>query len=624
MKLKPYIIFIATTALLAGCQQNEDYDNRQVENYLDVSIQGVTSSNWGMKTRAAASNDVSADTLWLNDSIYVEAVAEDIVAEKAPTTRATPITNAKQIETLSIMMFNTRSSGWSSSSSQESGKSPILARNTNGSYIIDMPYTWLEEDPNYRTLIAISPQHTTDGFVLSTNGQSLDVTVQSDVAKQYDLCVSDISLNKNILYTIGSNSNQQQFEMAHVMTAVGFEAAGYDLMLTGVKFTGVNSKNTLTLHNRTWGSSPSIPALFEAKINASQWLNSEHIQTSNPWRNITPNDGYMMMLPQSHTDDMKLEFTFTGQGGQPAGTYTMQLNKIIANGATTSEWKPGVKITYRLRLKTRPAVQVNNITLADHMEGSTTPALSIITSTDDDLTFSWTASWLGMYRGTNTTITNPESNGYFTPFTTGVNNWANVKFFARNNHNSIYADRTATITVSGKKSGVRTFTVTQPKEELLVNLSYIPTSILKKTDWRQDRLPAKGLEIAVRGNKMPGSRPEATDPVIRWATRMDNVPTWPNVSAGTTNAKNMLLFRVTAAEYCAQMGSEWYVPSTGEWGVIWSNKHILANDYQFVDNFYWSSTQYNHQIALIFHPYYGIESVGIKTTTAYIRCVRNI
>lgn len=462
MKRKLHIVLIAATTIIFGCQRNDEYKTTESKNLLNISIKEISNSSYSTKTHMTAVS--SADTLWLNDSIYVEAIADDIVAKQDLATRATPVTNANQITALSIVMFNTKTAQWSASSSQEgNGKSPIKATFSSGSYLINPPYLWVEEDMDYRTLIAMSPYHDSQGFALNTNGQTLDVTVQNNVASQYDLCVSDIDNNKNQQNTIGSNINLQKFEMFHVMTAVGFEAAGYDLSLTGVKLIDVNSQSTLTLHDRTW-STPTTPTTFEAKVNADQWLNSDHIQTSNPWRNITPNDGYMMMLPQIHPDNMKLEFTFTGRNEQSGGTYTMQLNKIIAAGVATSEWKPGMKITYRLRLKTRPSVQNDKLTIAAYKAGSTSSALSIMTSTDDDLTFSWTASWLGMYRGTNTTIGSPESNGYFTPFTTGVNNWTNVKFFARNDHNSIIADRTATITVTGKKSGKRTFTVVQNKK----------------------------------------------------------------------------------------------------------------------------------------------------------------
>lgn len=635
MKRKPYIIIIAATALLVGCQQKGNRDAAKATDHLIVTVQGIKSNDWGTKTGAAAAMPYAApsDTLWLNDSIYVEAVVDDIVAEQTPQTRAVPVTNVSQITALSIVMFNTKTTRWSTSSTQEGeGKSPMRASLVGGGYSIAPTYLWFEEDMNYRTVIAMSPYHNSSGFALSTGGQTLTVTVSSDVTKQYDLCVSDITKNKDMQNIVGSNVNLLKLEMSHVMTAVGFESAGYDLKLTSVELIDINSMATLTLHNHTW-STATTPITIAAKITADQWLNSEHIQSTNPWRNITSNDGYMMLIPQSHTDDMKLEFTFEGRNGQPGGTYTMPLNQIKASGAATSEWKPGMKITYRLRLKTRPAVRNDKVTIADYKAGSASAALNIVTSTDDDLTFSWTASWLGVYRGTSTTVSNPESNGYFTPFTTGVNDFTNVKFFVRNNNNSTIVDRTATVTVTGKKSGVRTFTVTHAKKVLPAALpgSYIPTSALRAAGWPTDRLPAQGLQVAVRGNAYPGNPPSKYDMALTWgATDIDGVFK-RGLGEGKNNTDVVIAAGIEdypAVKSCLDIGPEWYIPSIDELWMIYKNQSYIGPNYSFVNNSQiWSSSAATSRLvsALIFS-----SSVwpGEPTNPIWyqrsVRCVRDI
>lgn len=473
MKRKLYTAFVVAAALVmtVSCQRNDDQPSEQAESKGRLGVSVVEVAESVTQTKGGAEKGTVTDTVWLNDSVYVDAVVSDIVTnDESQQTRATMINEGKEIKDLTLVMFNTQGSTWSASSTQESGKSPMTAVVTNGTFTISPSYPWLEGDLNYRTLIAIAPS-LKPGLTLNNGGRTLDITVQSDVKNQYDVCVSDISKNKNMQNTVGSNKNIQKFEMNHVMAAIGFEAMGYDLKVTKIKIRNIQNKASidLTTTNPSWNIDPSSKVDFEVTPE-DKWLSVNHIDVDNPWNNITPTDGYMMMLPQTLSDDVILDFTFEGRNGQPGGTYSVQLNQI------TRSWTKSQRIIYRLRLKSRPAVLVNNFNLNSYQAGSYVYFSgfifdNIVSSKDDNLTFSWTASWLGLYRGTDLIINNPESNGYFPPFTTGVNDWKNLKLFARNENSSFVASRSAQVTVTGTKSGTKTFTVTQPKNEYRIKLS---------------------------------------------------------------------------------------------------------------------------------------------------------
>ena len=454
MKRREYILILAALALFS-CQRSDEFDNER-SGCLNVSVTEVSSIS--ASSKGAKEALISADTVWVNDSVYLDAVVEDIIAP-TPTSRSTPMSSPSQISNLSVVMFKTGSSSWTTGTSRET---VLSATKANNSFTLSPNYPWLEGDADRRTLIAVSPTVNSSDRILAANGQSVAVTVPTAAASQTDLCVSNITKNRDIVNAVGSMAHNQPFDMMHVMTAIGFEAAGFDLKIKSITLNNIYSKATLTLHDRTW-SSLGTKANYSPLIK-DLWLNSDHVQTGDAWRDITADNGYLMMIPQTHADDATITFTFEAKGEQQAGSYTMKLNAIKAAGASTSEWKAGAKVTYRLRLKTNPAVDGNTYAIPEYKAGLLTPAVKIATSTDDNLTFTWTASWLGAYVGTASSVTSPESNGNFTPFQTGVNKFSNIKFFARTENSSAIAERSAIVTVTGTKSGTRTIKVTQPKK----------------------------------------------------------------------------------------------------------------------------------------------------------------
>lgn len=200
---------------------------------------------------------------------------------------------------------------------------------------------WPSEDN--LTFFAYSPQAAMDGVpnqsgltvTTPTDGSApvITYTVPAKVEDQPDLLVStapNYNLNRQNNGVSGVN-----MELAHALTCVGFNATGEGERIIGVKVSGVIGVGSLTLGGQTivWDIDPLATTYeFDAGVNLEPL-------DGNP-SSILNGDGYLMMIPQTLTDQAKLTLTIDGGAALPY-EQTFSLN-VAGNGI----WEAGRFIEY--------------------------------------------------------------------------------------------------------------------------------------------------------------------------------------------------------------------------------------------------------------------------------------
>lgn len=127
--------------------------------------------------------------------------------------------------------------------------------------------------------------------------------------------------------------------------------------------------------------------------------------------------------------------------------------------------------------------------------------------------------------------------------------------------------------------------------------SYIGRDVLASLGWPEDRMPATGLQVAIRGNYPPGFAPDAEDALVEWS--LEEVVTGINKSGlGYGRSNYAALGKLDPDMYpigqmCSLLGDDWYVPSEGELVLINKNKRLLTGAYSFTDEtaYYWTSSE---------------------------------
>ena len=83
-----------------------------------------------------------------------------------------------------------------------------------------------------------------------------------------------------------------------------------------------------------------------------------------------------------------------------------------------------------------------------------------------------------------------------------------------------------------------------------------------------------------------------------------------------------------AIEYCSKLSSngyqDWRLPSKDELKEVYNNKDVLDSKEAFVEDSYWSSSEFSSTNAWKQYFYNGNQYNGIKTTAYYVRAVRSI
>lgn len=206
------------------------------------------------------------------------------------------------------------------------------------------------------SFLAYAPYVGGNGLVLnagtSTAAPSLTYTVPTVVEDQIDVMVSEPQLNQ----TAATSAGAVALPFHHALTQVKFSAktatdytgtAGRTFTVQSIVLKQLNGEGNLTLNYAaplTWttlgkATDFTIPLAAE---NQAVNTNGTAITTLNA------TDGILMMIPQTLTNDMVIEFTYTQSDGTPntAVTKTFKLNEAIVNGNPLTAWAANKVINY--------------------------------------------------------------------------------------------------------------------------------------------------------------------------------------------------------------------------------------------------------------------------------------
>ena len=111
----------------------------------------------------------------------------------------------------------------------------------------------------------------------------------------------------------------------------------------------------------------------------------------------------------------------------------------------------------------------------------------------------------------------------------------------------------------------------------------------------------------------------------RWKNDNSNSPGTSSNSNGLANTNNIANASHPAAMACRDLGADWYLPARDELALLWTNKDegAFAGTYD-VDEYYWSSTSFDHGNVWVFDFEDEEEKTTYKTNNndIYVRCIR--
>ena len=592
-------IYILSVALLfaaftAACTQMEDlYSPASPGSELQINVALVSSQAWESRAERSMSGE-AVEMIGEGNFMIFGTKGEwrtDTTAMQSPVTRGTPLTSASAISNIRINVYNTKTADWTTSATQTA---EIVATNTSGGYTTSPSYNWLTDASAKTTLFAYSPVPTSANGLTDITPNKITYTVPTTVANQPDLCTAPPAMD-----IVNADGTQQvrTFALSHRLTAVGFSMLAWNLKISKITVSGVYVTGTLTMNTSgtpTWATSGSTGSR-DVGVTGSSY---QHTINSS-YADITSSNGYLMMIPQTLTDDATVTITYVSTAtGSTGGTLTAKLKDL---GVT---WEAGDKITYYIRLKTAPAVTSGDLTIANDLAGYTTSSpLTFLMDSRDNLTFTWNADWLKIHRGNPKT--GDTSGGAVSGWSTGAGGpWSNIYFFATSANTSITADRTATVIVTGTRSGSKTFNVKQVKAPPYIYL----------TDNEAD----SPFLISVKSQ-------ESTSTMI-WGPNGATGATDIYDGKGNTN-KIMALSTASqyaAAQYCRNQGSVWNLPAREQLMMMWIYLPAIDGDIAYTSSkAYWSSTEsYNNSFAWFVSFRDGSMYSGGKSNKSYVRCVR--
>lgn len=154
---------------------------------------------------------------------------------------------------------------------------------------------------------------------------TITYTVPTDVAKQPDLIISERVTDRR--------AGKITLPMKHALTRIGISMIGKGQKVSDVSITGVASRGYVSLDvNGTIGWDLTGAAYHEEY---KFGLIKRYVIFSEEPFNPLREDGYLMMIPQKMTDNVKLSFLLNDQ---PVS--------VTLNASHFPDWEPGKKITY--------------------------------------------------------------------------------------------------------------------------------------------------------------------------------------------------------------------------------------------------------------------------------------
>ena len=76
-----------------------------------------------------------------------------------------------------------------------------------------------------------------------------------------------------------------------------------------------------------------------------------------------------------------------------------------------------------------------------------------------------------------------------------------------------------------------------------------------------------------------------------------------------------------AKKACAVLGNGWRLPTKDELNLVYLNKDKIGG---FANNYYWSSTEFDIDVAWVQNFFQGYENYGTKLNRYYVRAVRSL
>lgn len=452
-RIATYTIILAALWSAACSRQEELYCPQNSGAELVVLAEMVSSSNWvTTRTEDPTRCDTSSESMdgeyLITANIQEWTSAADTLPANTLVTRGAPISSATQINNLRVNIFNTKTANWSVSSPLTQA---VEATNVSGGFTTSPSYNWPTDVSAKTSLFAYSPLPNASNGLTNVAPNQIIYIVPNVVSQQPDLCVAVPTMN------VINNDGVQQvrtFVLSHQLTAIGFTMMGWQLKITKITVSDIIVAGTLTM-NPTGGAHTWVNSNIGSRDVGVTGSSYQHTINSN-YTNITTSNGYLMMIPQtlSNAATVTILYESTDPAVSTGGKIMAKLKDL---GLT---WSAGDKITYNIRLKTAPAVTSNTLTIENSRAGYTTSQpLSFIVDSKDNLTFTWEeAPWLRIYRGSPKT--GNVLGGFVSGWSTGVGGAGNnIYFFSTEDNASAFANRTATVTVSGTRSGIKKFSV---------------------------------------------------------------------------------------------------------------------------------------------------------------------
>ena len=270
-------------------------------------------------------------------AVYITVTASvDEVVE----TRGIPVNAVSQMDDLGLFCSYSGDALWDYTSNiPDKIYNMMMVRNAQtGSwdyFDTSVPWDNATAADNY-TFFAYAPYaKTKNGITVTSSANTAGIpalryTVPPIVQDQPDLM---LAVPKENIHPTG---HPVDLRMRHALTAVGFMVYGYGTV-TAISVTGVHVGGDLLMDgsNIVWSiASGSVTALdFTASI-----LGNSFTADSETPQNLLADDGYLMMIPQTLTEEAKVNITING------------VTKALELHLATPQWQAGKKVIYSINL----------------------------------------------------------------------------------------------------------------------------------------------------------------------------------------------------------------------------------------------------------------------------------
>jgi len=267
-------------------------------------------------------------------------ITASVAVDNVIGTRGTPINSASEIEDFGFFSSYTETETWESTIDPPNKMyNRKMIRNTTTDFweYDGKAVEWDNTSAaDYYTFFAYAPFATTANGITVTSSAAtpgiptLSYTVPITVQDQPDLM---LAVPRKDIHPTG---HPVALQMKHALTAIGFMVYG-DGTVTGLSVTGVHNSGNLKMDgsNILWNiPSGSVSSLdFSAAIAGGSFS----VSSITP-QNLLADDGYLMMIPQTLTDDAKVKVTYDGK------TYELDLKDA------TPEWEAGRRVIYSIKI----------------------------------------------------------------------------------------------------------------------------------------------------------------------------------------------------------------------------------------------------------------------------------